>query len=94
MFSSLVTFVMANELEFLMDRFSLEKDIDDDVDVKFNNVVEASNVTSLCLFGNVLMSKPIFLDAIKGVLLRAWEVKSALMISEIGNRIYFFSFFM
>lgn len=34
------------------------------------DTIEAYDVTSLCLFGKVLMSKPIFLDAMKGVLSR------------------------
>lgn len=55
--------------------------------------MEASDVTSLCLFGKVMMSKSIYIDATKGVLSRAWQVRSGLEVIDIGNRIFLFQFF-
>lgn len=84
---------MNNELDGLMNRFSLKEDVDNDVFVEEDEGKDYVEDVSLRLFGKVMILKPINLEAMCGVFARAWQVKSGLEVTEIGNQIFLFKFF-
>ncbi|XVF16940.1 hypothetical protein REPUB_Repub10bG0074200 [Reevesia pubescens] len=83
---------MEDGLEELWSKLSLTFIEKNEVSIQANCVEKTLDTGKHCLIDRVLTKKPIYVEVMKSMLIKAWKLDQELYVREIGDRMYVFKF--